>query len=217
MGSASTNTDTENTFGKDHGLIHEAVVTSRGAGWSREDWGAFAHDQALQKDVLKQIRNKRTMAAQSSLDMRRIVLNRKVRASCPTFVGLPVHANLEEAGTEGYLLNEVERWFATDQAKPSPVHGLLVYEGLIRRNLLERSLSSADGAAICHKPAALYIQLFGRDQLFLWRSISVSDCGLVVPYLRVSNDGTLSWIEMKWVRVETISLDSNSPAALLPA
>ena len=36
----------EETFGSDHGLIHEAVVTGRKVGAGKEFWSALAHDEA---------------------------------------------------------------------------------------------------------------------------------------------------------------------------
>lgn len=34
-------------FGKDFGLIHEAAVTCRKAGWGKQEWSRLAHDQNL--------------------------------------------------------------------------------------------------------------------------------------------------------------------------
>jgi hypothetical protein len=39
-------------FGRDHGLVHEAVVTGRKAGWTQGDWAELAHDV----DFMRQIR-----------------------------------------------------------------------------------------------------------------------------------------------------------------
>jgi len=40
-------------FGKDHGLIHEAVVTGRKAGWGADEWAKLAHHEGLMRDVRK--------------------------------------------------------------------------------------------------------------------------------------------------------------------
>ena len=40
-------------FGKDHGLIHEAVVTGREAGWGRDEWAKLAHNRDLMRDFRK--------------------------------------------------------------------------------------------------------------------------------------------------------------------
>ncbi|PIR84788.1 hypothetical protein COU16_01210 [Candidatus Kaiserbacteria bacterium CG10_big_fil_rev_8_21_14_0_10_47_16] len=34
-------------FGQDHGLIHEAVITGRKAGWTSSEWAKLAHDEGL--------------------------------------------------------------------------------------------------------------------------------------------------------------------------
>ncbi len=44
-----------NDFGRDHGLIHEVVVTGSKAGWDREDWAKLTHDV----DFMRQIREVR--------------------------------------------------------------------------------------------------------------------------------------------------------------
>ena len=38
-------------FGKDHGLIHEAVVTGRKAGWGADEWAKLAHNEGLMLDI----------------------------------------------------------------------------------------------------------------------------------------------------------------------
>ncbi len=40
-------------FGRDHGLIHEAVITGRKAGWEANEWAKLAHDVSLMRDVRK--------------------------------------------------------------------------------------------------------------------------------------------------------------------
>jgi len=40
-------------FGRDHGLIHEAVITGRKAGWGAEEWAWLAHNEGM----MRQIRN----------------------------------------------------------------------------------------------------------------------------------------------------------------
>ena len=40
-------------FGKDHGLIHEAVVTGREVGWGRDEWAKLAHNRDLMRDFRK--------------------------------------------------------------------------------------------------------------------------------------------------------------------
>ncbi|MEK7767713.1 MAG: hypothetical protein AAB368_15905 [bacterium] len=39
-------------FGKDLGVVHEAVVTGRKAGWGREEWAKLAHDEVLMRSLL---------------------------------------------------------------------------------------------------------------------------------------------------------------------
>ncbi len=50
MGSASE-------FGKDMGLIHEAVITARKAGWSSKEWAMLAHNPELAKQIGRILRN----------------------------------------------------------------------------------------------------------------------------------------------------------------
>src|SRR3989344_7808693 len=38
-------------FGRDHGLIHEAVVTGRRAGWGSDEWARLAHDAGLMRKL----------------------------------------------------------------------------------------------------------------------------------------------------------------------
>lgn len=38
-------TSSASDFGRDHGLIHEAVITSRKAGWGSDEWAKLAHDE----------------------------------------------------------------------------------------------------------------------------------------------------------------------------
>ena len=38
-------------FGRDHGLIHEAVVTSRKAGWSADEWAKLAHSEETMRSI----------------------------------------------------------------------------------------------------------------------------------------------------------------------
>jgi hypothetical protein len=47
MSSASN----ENDFGRDHGLLHEAVVTGRKAGWGADEWAKLAHDVERMRQV----------------------------------------------------------------------------------------------------------------------------------------------------------------------
>jgi hypothetical protein len=44
-------------LGKDHGLIHEAVVTGRKAGAGKEFWAKLAHDELLFRDVVALVMN----------------------------------------------------------------------------------------------------------------------------------------------------------------
>jgi len=47
----------DDEFGKDHGLIHEAVVTGRKAGAGREFWAQIAHDRTLFEKVVTFVRS----------------------------------------------------------------------------------------------------------------------------------------------------------------
>lgn len=38
-------TSSASDFGRDHGLIHEAVITGRKAGWGPDEWAKLAHDE----------------------------------------------------------------------------------------------------------------------------------------------------------------------------
>lgn len=40
-------------FGRDHGLIHEAVVTGRRAGWTAEEWSKLAHSEETMRNIRK--------------------------------------------------------------------------------------------------------------------------------------------------------------------
>ncbi len=46
----------DNDFGRDYGLIHEAVVTGRKAGAGREFWAQLAHDRTLFEKVVTFVR-----------------------------------------------------------------------------------------------------------------------------------------------------------------
>lgn len=48
----------EETFGKDLGLIHEVVVTGRKAGANRAFWTRLAHDQAFFKEVIENFKQR---------------------------------------------------------------------------------------------------------------------------------------------------------------
>lgn len=38
-------------FGRDHGLIHEAVVTGRKAGWTVDEWAKLAHSEETMQNI----------------------------------------------------------------------------------------------------------------------------------------------------------------------
>jgi len=48
----------EEEFGKDHSLIHEAVITGRKVGAGKDFWSALAHQQALFAEVVDLVRTK---------------------------------------------------------------------------------------------------------------------------------------------------------------
>jgi hypothetical protein len=41
----------KNKFGQDFGLVHEAVVTGRKAGWGEKEWAKLAHDEKLMEEI----------------------------------------------------------------------------------------------------------------------------------------------------------------------
>src|SRR5690242_11564114 len=43
-------------FGRDHGLIHEAIITGRKVGWGRKEWSRLAHDQAAMHSIREYLR-----------------------------------------------------------------------------------------------------------------------------------------------------------------
>lgn len=56
MGSASD-------FGKDLGLVHEAVVTGRKAGWGQKEWAQLAHDEEMMRRILSVLRGQAEITA----------------------------------------------------------------------------------------------------------------------------------------------------------
>lgn len=44
-------TSSVSNFGRDHGLIHEAVVTGRKAGWTADEWSKLAHSKETMRDI----------------------------------------------------------------------------------------------------------------------------------------------------------------------
>lgn len=61
---------TKNIFGKDLGLVHEAVVTGRKAGYTEQDWAALAHDLKLSRSVLAFIRENKGKISKGRLPVR---------------------------------------------------------------------------------------------------------------------------------------------------
>lgn len=45
-----------NDFGRDHGLIHEAIVTGRKAGWGAEEWAKLAHSEKIMRQIVRVLR-----------------------------------------------------------------------------------------------------------------------------------------------------------------
>lgn len=58
------------SFGKDIGLVHEAIVTGRKAGWGQEEWAKLAHDEALMRSLLPVIHGRGVVQASSRLQPR---------------------------------------------------------------------------------------------------------------------------------------------------
>lgn len=97
-------------FGRDHGLIHEVVVTGRKAGWTAKEWAKLAHDENLMGRLRE--------VFIGEADIRRKDYARDVFPEYP-FVGIPRGAKLARklrfyvARRFGQLSNEyIERIIA---------------------------------------------------------------------------------------------------------
>lgn len=208
----------DDTFGRDHGLVHEAIVTSRKAGWTRADWAKFAHDQALVQQALHLVRGKAKLHHLRPSEIcspSLIIPNRSMRPACPAWVGAPVYPGLEEHGPAEYDLSEVKLWYHLGQTGKGRVRGFELYTHFHDKKVISPCLGLADGYAIAQKPAALYKKVFGTKKVCLWKSVSYiaqPDGDAVVPYLRLREDGDLEWVEIDWIGLHRAEFDASIPA-----
>ena len=56
-------TSSVSDFGRDHGLIHEAVVTGRKAGWTVEEWSQLAHSEERMREIRQYLRGHASIVA----------------------------------------------------------------------------------------------------------------------------------------------------------
>ena len=56
-------TSSVSDFGRDHGLIHEAVITGRKAGWTADEWSLLAHSEERMREVRQYLRGHASITA----------------------------------------------------------------------------------------------------------------------------------------------------------
>jgi hypothetical protein len=103
MSSAS---DSQSDFGRDHGLIHEVVVTGRKADWSAEDWAKLAHNAALMRDI-RGLVHQRT-------ESRRII-------DCGVSPHIPQDWKIEQHRNQGFLAWDPKMTFFWTAKRQLPV------------------------------------------------------------------------------------------------
>lgn len=207
----------DDTFGRDYGLIHEAIITGRKAGWTRDDWTKFAHDESIQRGVLRVIRGEaREQSSKDEMFSPHISLERERRPSCPVWVGAPVYPELEQVGPYEYSLSQIQLWCHPKQETEKGMGGFELCSHFHDRTVLASRLGLADGYAISCKSAAVYKQFFGVKKLCLWKSVSYRakpDGDFLVPYLRLRDNAGHEWVEINWLGLHTGIFDKTIPAA----
>lgn len=89
-------------FGKDHGLVHEAVVTGRKVGWGSDEWAKLAHDE----DFMRKVRM--VMLGEASIT----VLALLVPVGGPIMISCPAHDP-----RDGFWQTGPDLWVDPDLAK----------------------------------------------------------------------------------------------------
>ncbi len=123
-------------FGRDHGFIHEAVITGRKAGWGADDWAKLAHDESLMREVRKVLLG--TASIQSLVPAQptavaELVVKKPARLIFLNSVSLPAMMEKEtsaclEGDHFGYRDPDIDSWLPKMQ--PASAAGTAVGYGL---------------------------------------------------------------------------------------
>lgn len=190
-------------FGRDHGLIHEAVVTSRKAGWGHDEWAKLAHNEALMRDFREVLLGHASIAHDSI-----IRVNRAVHPDAD-YMSRVLHPELEVTGLVEYNLAALEMWLHLDQ-KAGNVKGWKIYQYLKENKILEKYLNLRDLQEIEKKGADVFRKYFGDKMIFAWKSVIRNQNGLLeVPGLFLR--GFDASFVLGWCRLDD-HWNLNSPA-----
>ncbi|MEK7569844.1 MAG: hypothetical protein AAB515_00135 [Patescibacteria group bacterium] len=138
------------------------------------------------------------------------------RSVSPTYPCLKVlmHPELENTGSSEYdLTTAVELWLHNDQ-KRGVTNGLIIYDYLKKKAMLESCLGLTDALAIQKLGVPAFQKIFGNKTVYFWKSVvRRRDGHLRVPCLNVRAGKVIlhwSYFGLEWLKNDPAARFANS-------
>lgn len=189
-------TSSASDFGRDHGLIHEAVITGRKAGWSADEWAKLAHSE----DTMRQFRQ--VLLGYASIQ----VVDHLIDCDASPFVpdGLIVEEH-QKGGAFKWDASQVQLYLDSGQKNGKWIEG-----NKLRKALAQKPVLNANVLDYLLKNPHLIPEEWKGKYIFFWGTIyRGSDGSLIVRYVCWRDDGwgwSSRWLDRDW--------DGRHPAAV---